>query len=228
LELGLGRIDAAGAQLEQAVAHLAGWGVEHPAFLPAEAYLIEALVRVRRLPEARARQAALEARAEPDGGWWPRGTVAHGRGLLAEEGFDAHFAQARECYAALPSAFDVARTELAWGERLRRERRRTEALAGFDRLGARPWAARVRAELAAAEGGRARPAASHEEALTHKEAEVADLVAAGATNREAAAALFLSPRTVEHHLRQVYRKLGVRSELAATYGAARPPADRNQ
>jgi DNA-binding CsgD family transcriptional regulator len=237
LELGLGRIDAAVAQLEQAVAHLAGWGVEHPAFLPAEAYLIEALVRARRLPEARARQAALEARAEPDGGWWPRGTVAHGRGLLADEAFDAHFAQARECYAALPSAFDVARTELAWGERLRRERRRTEAraqltaaLAGFDRLGARPWAARVRAELAAAEGGRARPAASHEEPLTHKEAEVADLVASGATNREAAAALFLSPRTVEHHLRQVYRKLGVRSrsELAAAYGAARPPADRNR
>jgi DNA-binding CsgD family transcriptional regulator len=187
------------------------------------------------------RLAALEERAQRAGGWWPRGTVAYGHGLLAQDDFDQHFREARDCYAALPSAFDVARTELAWGERLRRERRRTEArvqltaaLAGFDRLGARPWAARVRAELAAAEGGRARPAEAHEAPLTHKEGEVADLVAAGATNREAAAALFLSPRTVEHHLRQVYRKLGVRSrtELAAAYGAreatARPPADRNR
>ncbi|HEX5898767.1 MAG TPA: helix-turn-helix transcriptional regulator, partial [Solirubrobacteraceae bacterium] len=89
---------------------------------------------------------------------------------------------------------------------------------------------RARAELAAAEGGRARPADADEAPLTHKEGEVADLVAAGATNREAAAALFLSPRTVEHHLRQVYRKLGVRSrsELAAAYGPTRPPADRNR
>jgi DNA-binding CsgD family transcriptional regulator len=237
LELGLGRIDPAVAQLEQAVAHLAAWGLEHPGFLPAEAYLIEALVRARRVPEARARQAALEARAERSGGWWPRGSVAHGRGLLAQDGFDGHFAEARECYRALPSAFDVARTELAWGERLRRERRRTEAraqltaaLAGFDRLGARPWAARARAELAAAEGGRTRAPEAHVAPLTHKEGEVADLVAAGATNREVAAALFVSPRTVEHHLRQVYRKLGVRSrtELAAAYGAARPPADRNR
>jgi DNA-binding CsgD family transcriptional regulator len=236
LELGLGRIDAAVTHLEQAVAHLAAWGLEHPGFLPAEAYLIEALARARRVPEARARQAALEARAQRAGGWWPRGSVAHGRGLLAEEDFEQHFREARDCYRALPSPFDVARTELAWGERLRRERRRTEAraqltaaLAGFDRLGARPWAARARAELAAAEGGRTRAAAAHEEPLTHKEGEVADLVAAGATNREAAAALFLSPRTVEHHLRQVYRKLGVRSrsELAAAYGAGRPPADRN-
>ena len=163
-----------------------------------------------------------------------------GRGLLAQEDFDGHFDEARECYGELPSPFDVARTELAWGERLRRERgtearaQLTAALAGFDRLGARPWAARARAELAAAEGGRTRPAAADEAPLTHKEGEVADLVAAGATNREAAAALFLSPRTVEHHLRQVYRKLGVRSrtELAAAYGARevtpRPPADRNR
>ena len=241
LDLGLGRIDAAVAHLEQAVAHLAAWGLEHPGFLPAEAYLIEALTRARRVPEARVRQAALEERAQRSGGWWPRGSVALGRGLLAQEDFDGHFDEARECYGELPSPFDVARTELAWGERLRRERRRTEAraqltaaLAGFDRLGARPWAARARAELAAAEGGRSRSAAADEAPLTHKEGEVADLVAAGATNREAAAALFLSPRTVEHHLRQVYRKLGVRSrtELAAAYGARevtpRPPADRNR
>ena len=166
---------------------------------------------------------------------------ASGAACWREEDFDGHFHEARECYGELPSPFDVARTELAWGERLRRERRRTEAraqltaaLAGFDRLGARPWAARARAELAVAEGGRSRPAAADEAPLTHKEGEVADLVAAGATNREAAAALFLSPRTVEHHLRQVYRKLGVRSrtELAAAYGARevtpRPPADRNR
>lgn len=55
-----------------------------------------------------------------------------------------------------------------------------------------------------------------EEALTTRERDVCELVAGGATNREAATALFVSPRTVEHHLRQAYRKLGVRSrtELA--------------
>jgi DNA-binding CsgD family transcriptional regulator len=149
---------------------------------------------------------------------------------LADADFDRWFVEALRCYEALPSEFDVARAELAWGERLRRERRRTDArahltaaLAGFQRLGARPWAQRAGAELAAAKGGRERTAEPAPERLTPKEREVADLVAGGATNREVAAALFLSPRTVEHHLRQVYRKLGVRSrtELAASYRARR-------
>jgi DNA-binding NarL/FixJ family response regulator len=88
------------------------------------------------------------------------------------------------------------------------------ALATFERLGADPWSERARLELEAT--GERIPL--DQPTLTTQERRVAEAVAAGATNREAAAALFLSPRTVEYHLRKVYRKLGVRSrtELAVT------------
>ncbi len=121
--------------------------------------------------------------------------------------------------------------ELALGERLRRARRRSDsrqplraALETFDRLGARIWADRARTELAASgETARSRdPYAS--EQLTPQELQVALVVAQGATNKEAAAALFLSPKTIETHLGRVYRKLDVRSRtelarLLASQGA---------
>jgi DNA-binding CsgD family transcriptional regulator len=83
-------------------------------------------------------------------------------------------------------------------------------------MGGRSWAERAERELAAAGGD---PAPRDADELTARERDVCDLVAAGATNREVAAALFLSPRTVEHHLRLAYRKLGMRSrsELAARW-----------
>ena len=82
-------------------------------------------------------------------------------------------------------------------------------------MGARTWAARAERELAAT----GPTGTGDADALTPRERDVCDLVAAGHTNREVAAALFLSPRTVEHHLRVAYRKLGVRSrtELAARH-----------
>ena len=96
-----------------------------------------------------------------------------------------------------------------------RERLRS-ALERFEALGAEPWAARARAELRAAGGavGAARQPATRE--LTPQELEVALAVARGATNREVAAALFVSPKTIEVHLSRIFRKLGVRSrtELA--------------
>jgi DNA-binding CsgD family transcriptional regulator len=95
----------------------------------------------------------------------------------------------------------------------------------FVALGAEQWAARAAHELRAtgATNGGGRADAS----LTAREREVCALVAGGATNREAAAALYLSPRTVEHHLRAAYRKLGVRSrsELSGRWRADRAPAD---
>ena len=241
LELGLGRIDAAVAHLEQAVAHLSAWGLEHPGFLPAEAYLIEALVRARRVPEARVRLAALRsARSGPAAGGRaaPLRMGAACSPRRTSTGTSARLATATR---ALPSAFDVAAPSwpgasacAASAGAPRPERSSPPRLRASTASARGRGRARARAELAAAEGGRTRPAAADEAPLTHKEGEVADLVAAGATNREAAAALFLSPRTVEHHLRQVYRKLGLRSrtELAAAYGARevtpRPPADRNR
>ena len=114
--------------------------------------------------------------------------------------------------------FERARTQLAFGERLRRSKQRAEArepltaaLDEFERLGARPWAERARTELRATGGptGPRREQAAADQ-LTPHELQIAVLVAQGMTNREAAAALFLSPKTIEYHLGQIYRKLDVR------------------
>ncbi|TMK95902.1 MAG: helix-turn-helix transcriptional regulator, partial [Actinobacteria bacterium] len=90
------------------------------------------------------------------------------------------------------------------------------ALEAFDRLGADPWSELARAELEATGETARRRDASTADTLTPQELQIAQLLAAGKTTREAAAALFLSPKTVEYHLRHVYRKLGVssRAELA--------------
>jgi DNA-binding NarL/FixJ family response regulator len=124
--------------------------------------------------------------------------------------------------------FERARTLLAFGRRLHRARRRAEArdrlreaLDGFGRLGADTWAAQAEAELRAAGARRRREPGSPGDpggwgrsggdALTPQEWRVAQAVRRGATNRAIAAELFLSPKTVEFHLHQIYRKLGVHS-----------------
>ena len=122
-----------------------------------------------------------------------------------------------------PAPYERGRTLLAYGEWLRavgrrdeaRERLR-EALDAFERVGAAPFAERARRGLRAAGAIARAPERSHEAELTAHELRVAQLVAQGLTNREAAAALFGSAKTVEHHLRNVFRKLGVRrrAELA--------------
>jgi DNA-binding CsgD family transcriptional regulator len=147
--------------------------------------------------------------------------LARLRGMT--EGDEAQFRLALELHEAGPAPFEVARTQLAYGEFLRAGERREEAreqlraaLAGFERVEALPFAERARRELRAA-GAVTRGAASSDGAeLTPHELRVAQLVAQGLTNREAAAALFVSAKTVEHHLRNVFRKLGVkrRAELA--------------
>jgi DNA-binding NarL/FixJ family response regulator len=117
----------------------------------------------------------------------------------------------------------MARTNLAWGRRLRRERRKADAriplhraLTAFRALGAGPWVSTVLEELAACGERHAAASSGAFSALTPRELAVAMAVAGGATNTEAAARLFVSRRTVEHHLGSVFRKLGVRNraELA--------------
>ena len=119
--------------------------------------------------------------------------------------------------------FELARTRLCYGERLRRAGRRIdaraqlrEALGGFEALGAGRWAERARRELAGTGQRLRRGPQRDRDRLTHQELQIARSVARGATNKEAAADLFLSPKTIETHLTRVYRKLGVRSrsELA--------------
>ena len=120
--------------------------------------------------------------------------------------------------------FEAARTRLLYGARLRRARRRLQArehlraaLATFDHLGATPWSDITSAELAATGETARRRDPSTRNDLTPRELQIALLLASGSTTREAAAALFLSPKTIEFHLRSVYRKLDInsRDELAA-------------
>jgi DNA-binding CsgD family transcriptional regulator len=152
--------------------------------------------------------------------------LARCRAMLAEDADEADrlFTEAlAEDLGEMP-AFERARTELAFGERLRRDRRKVEsrarlraALVAFEGLGARLWAERARGELnATGQTARKRVASTRDE-LTPQELRIARLVADGASNRDVAAQLFVSPKTVEYHLSKVFQKLGVKSrfELAA-------------
>ncbi|MFC6082937.1 LuxR C-terminal-related transcriptional regulator, partial [Sphaerisporangium aureirubrum] len=141
--------------------------------------------------------------------------------LLAGPGeAEALFGEALELHRQGACEFETARTRLLYGEALRRERRPGTArqhlhgaLETFERLGARLWAEQARGELRAA-GQSVRPARPPlAEPLTAQQSQIARMVAEGATNREVAARLFLSPRTVEHHLRNIFVKLGVRSRV---------------
>ena len=131
-----------------------------------------------------------------------------------------HFRNALELHAATPDRYETARTELAFGARLRRGRGRAEArplllsaLTIFERLGAAPWADTAARELAAT-GQTVHRRKGRAVDLTLQERQIAQLLAHGRTTREAAAALFISPKTVEYHLRHIYLKLGVRSRAA--------------
>lgn len=125
------------------------------------------------------------------------------------------------------SPFERARTELLYGEWLRRERRRKEsrphlraAVDEFRRLGARPWQDRAEAELrASGETARKREPSTIRD-LTPQELQIAQLAAEGHSNPEIAAQLYLSPRTIEYHLRKVFSKLGIASRSELIRGVA--------
>jgi DNA-binding CsgD family transcriptional regulator len=136
---------------------------------------------------------------------------------------DHPLANALAAHDRVPHPLEIARTNLAWGRRLRRERRKADARTplhrareAFQALGAGPWASAALEELAACGERHATAASGAFSTLTPRELAVAMAVADGASNTEAAARLFVSRRTVEHHLGSVFRKLGVRNraELA--------------
>ncbi|MFD4393825.1 AAA family ATPase [Kitasatospora sp. NPDC058478] len=123
--------------------------------------------------------------------------------------------------------FEQARTALLYGEWLRRSRRRTDArphlraaLETFERLAAHPWAARARTELTATgtPAPTTSPTGTPDSPLTPQELQITRLAAQGLTNREIAAQLFLSPRTIAHHLYKAYPKLHItsRTDLPTT------------
>jgi DNA-binding CsgD family transcriptional regulator len=179
---------------------------------------------------------SFEAAARAKGQPWALARALRCRGLLADEHDVAErFERALEVHEQTPDAFETARTRLAYGERLRRMRQRIRAreqlriaLETFERLGAAPWAERARSELAASgERLRRRDPTSVEE-LTPQELQIALLLAEGKTTREAAATLFLSPKTVEYHLRHVYQKLDIasREELARAFVSQTPAREQ--
>ena len=216
LALGLGDADEAIADLEGVEQLVAFASLEDPLIVPWTPDLVEAYCRAGRIEDARRIAALLGGQAQRSGVPLALALAARCEGLVTDGPFDAAFERACELHADADSPFEAARTLLAWGSRLHRARRRMQARdnlrdahAAFERLGAQPWAAHALAELRAAGGRRGR--AVERDELTAQELRVARAVARGATNREVAAELFLSPRTVEFHLRLVFRKLGVRS-----------------
>jgi DNA-binding CsgD family transcriptional regulator len=229
LELGRGHPERAVIHLEEVGRFTQTRGLGEPNVVHWQPDLIESLARTGRTVEALSALALLEVQGEHAGRIWAQAAAARYRGYLAEEAeFESHFARAIKLHQLMPTPFEIARTQLCFGEVLRRHRRRVdarkhlhEALQAFERLGAEPWANRARAELSATgERSRKRDVTSTRR-LTPQELQIALAVASGATNREAAAQLFLSPKTVEAHLSSVYSKLGVRSrsELARIFAS---------
>lgn len=136
------------------------------------------------------------------------------------EGEEEGFARAVHLHGRGDQSQEQARTQLLYGEWLRRARRRAdaraqlrEALEIFDRLGAALWAERARAELRATGDVPAAPRVADDplSVLTAQERQVVQLAATGASNRDIAAQLFLSPRTVGYHLYKAFPKLGISS-----------------
>jgi DNA-binding CsgD family transcriptional regulator len=223
-----GQIELAAANYEEVIATLAPAGrfnlergLEEPGVAPWAQELAEAYLRVGRAPEAEATLEVLERQAERTGRELAHAAAERCRGLLAgDEDVEAHFRRALAWHERVPCPFERARTELCFGERLRRANRRSDArqplrraLAGFGALAATPWIDRTVAELRATGERVRRRTPTTADRLTPQELQVAQLIVQGATNREAAAALFLTPKTIETHLSHVYRKLGVRSRV---------------
>jgi DNA-binding CsgD family transcriptional regulator len=185
---------------------------------------IDAAVRADEPDLARTWVDELAAFAEPTGRAWALAAVAHGRAMTAEaDAAEAFFQTALDHHARSGRRVDVARTQLAYGEWLRRAQRRVDArlhlrgaLATFEDLRAEPLVERATQELrASGETARKRdPSTSLQ--LTPMELKVAQLVASGLSNKDVAAQCWVSPRTVAFHLRNVFAKAQItsRGELA--------------
>nr|WP_204264373.1 helix-turn-helix transcriptional regulator [Geodermatophilus normandii] len=181
--------------------------------------IVEAASRAGDPARAQAAVEELEMRARASGGSWGLGLAARSRALVtAGSGAEEHYREALDRLGRHRMVSFCARTHLVFGEWLRREGRRQEAreqLRTAHRLltdmGADAFAERAARELRATGEHARRRTAQPTDALTTHEVQIARLVATGATTREVAEQLFLSPRTIEAHLRNIFRKLGVAS-----------------
>ena len=223
-DLAAGRADAAAQRFRELDDFLARIGFLDADLSPVPD-LVEACAHAGRGSEAVGAAVAYADRAREKGTPWAMARAERALALVAaEDEADERFAAAVAAHERTADVFELARTLLAHGARLRRARRRVEAreklglaLAAFDRLGAAPWAERTARELRASGATARRRVPGADQQLTPQERQIAGLLGEGRTTREVAAALFLSPKTVEYHLRHVYLKLGIgsRAELAA-------------
>jgi DNA-binding CsgD family transcriptional regulator len=233
LELSLGASREVVAHLEPRVAFVRDEGIVEPGaarFIPDQ---IESLIELGRHEEAVELLEWYEGNARRLERISALANCARCRGMLAAQAGDldgalSAFEEALDWHTKVDLPLDRGRTLLALGATRRRAKRRREAretleqaLAIFERIGTALWAERARAELKRISGRAASPGA-----LTPAEERVAALVARGKTNREVAAALFLSDRTVEGHLSRIFGKLGIghRTEVAAALESRDSPA----
>jgi DNA-binding CsgD family transcriptional regulator len=233
LEVSLGHPAEAAEQLAPLVEFARAEGISEPGLTRYVPDQVEVLVELGRLDEAgelldwyEGNAARLGRRGATAASRRCRGLLAAAQGALDEA--LAHFEAALAEHDAAPLPFDRARTVLVYGAALRRAKRKAdardrleEAVAAFDELQAAAFAERARAELARI-GGRRRS----EGGLTATERQIAELVAEGRSNKEVAAALFVTVKTVEANLSRIYAKLGLRSraELARRLATGEPAA----
>lgn len=226
--LAVGHFDEAIRYLESAVAFLEN-GVARAWYHLMALELAEAYASVGRRQEAEALVRVEAPGIESCRLVRPRARLARVRALLVPEArIDAAFAEALALLDEVPQQLERARVELCWGERLLGSRRSPDAvkhfehaLTRFDALGATGWAERTRRGLEAATGAPRPTQPRRTDVLTPQELRVAGHAGAGMRDREIAALLYLSPRTVESYLHSAYRKLGVsnRTQLAGVLAA---------
>jgi len=220
LELALGNAVQAIRQFTELRAINEAAGGDEPGWLVYHGDFAEACLVADQPERAEPILRDLERRVRKPGRW-AQAVLDRLRGLQEPgDGFVEHFEQALRHHQGLPMPFEVARTRLLYGERLAKaghhdaaQLQLSQAAEAFDALGADAWLGRARAASGADGAAPSRPTVSTAavEQLTSQEQQVAFHVAQGLTNKEVAAALFLSPKTIEYHLSSIYRKLDIRS-----------------
>jgi DNA-binding CsgD family transcriptional regulator len=180
---------------------------------------VEAAVRSGHVDEARDFADQLDARARACASSWAQGVAARSRALVSDdEAAEPYFREALAHLDGTRSGLDLGRAHLTYGEWLRRRKRRKDArvqlLAAaevFAGTGAEPFVQRANRELEAAGEPARAESGGHLPPLTPQERTVAELAAAGRTNAEIGASMFLSANTVDYHLRKVFQKLAISS-----------------
>ncbi|MEO6998162.1 MAG: LuxR C-terminal-related transcriptional regulator, partial [Terracoccus sp.] len=241
LDLGLNHLDAAETRLRRVLLLQQQLRVPVPFYSPIPD-LAEVCARLGKLDDGQELIGEFESMTGAGTHSQPRARLLRTRALVApRDQYRDLFEESVALDAESGMDFLRARTLLCFGERLRRENKRAQARAPlvaalqvFDSVDAAPWSRRARVELAATGGQVAEQHPSGIAALTPQELQIAVLVTQGKRNKEIAATLYLSLRTIEFHLTGVFRKLGVSnrtavaSRLASGVSASLPTTDRGE